>query len=90
MVQEEFYAQGDKERGNMMKISALCDRNVSASNYPSSQIGFISFVVKPVFTLMSEVCFSVSTEEKPWLLNLNFNLAYWEDLKIKGEKGETA
>ena len=61
-VTEEFYLQGDQERIRGMQVSPLCDRNVSASNYPQGQIGFINFVAKPVFVLLSSVsslCFLV-------------------------------
>jgi len=44
---EEFFAQGDLERSKSMAISQCCDRHTTAIN--SSQVGFISFIVKPTF-----------------------------------------
>jgi cAMP-specific phosphodiesterase 4 len=82
---EEFYRQGDKERDKGMKISPLCDRNVSKSSYPGSQIGFINFVSRPLFTLLNEVLIKVDEDKKPWLLNLKSNVEYWE-----GKKKENA
>ena len=82
---EEFYCQGDKEKGKGMKISPLCDRNVSLSNYPQGQIGFINFVSKPCFTLLNEVCLSVSEDEKPWLKYMKSNVEYWEERKKEVE-----
>ena len=79
---EEFYLQGDRERSRGVRVSPLCDRNVPASSYPQGQIGFINFVSKPVFVLLSSVVVSVtSEEEKPWLTNIEDNLKYWEERK---------
>ena len=76
---EEFYSQGDLERVRGMKISPLCDRNIPSSSYPQGQIGFINFVSKPVFALLSAVCnSSVKEEDKPWLKHLDANIQYWE------------
>ena len=82
---EEFYLQGDKERMKGMKISPLCDRNVPKSSYPSGQIGFINFVSRPIFTLLNELTFNVSEDNKPWLKNLKSNTMYWEEEKKKFE-----
>jgi hypothetical protein len=62
-------------------VSPLCDRNVSASSYPQGQIGFINFVAKPVFVLLSSVLASVSDDDKPWLMNIESNIKYWEEMK---------
>ena len=88
-IREEFYSQGDKERINGMKISPLCDRNVSASNYPQSQIGFITYVSKPCFSLMNEICLSVEEEKKPWMKYMNDNIAYWEEMKKEIDNSTT-
>ena len=76
---EEFFNQGDIERSRGMKISPLCDRNVPTSSYPQGQIGFINFVSKPVFVLMSAVCSSVNESEKPWLTHMDNNVKYWQE-----------
>ena len=81
-ISEEFYLQGDRERIRGMQVSPLCDRDVPASSYPQGQIGFINFVSKPVFVLLSSVLISVSSDDdKPWLRNLESNLKYWEERK---------
>ena len=80
-IRDEFFSQGDKEKGKGMKISPLCDRNVSASNYPQGQIGFINYVSKPCFMLLSEVCYSSKEEDKPWLKHMKSNIDYWEEMK---------
>ena len=81
LICEEFYLQGDKEKGKGMQISPLCDRNVSLSNYPQGQIGFINYISRPCFNLLNEVCNSASDDEKPWLKNINSNVEYWEEKK---------
>ena len=80
---EEFFSQGDLERERGVKISPLCDRNIPKSTYPQGQIGFINFVSKPVFLLLSQVCSSVREEDKPWLTYMDYNVQYWEEEKKK-------
>ncbi|XP_031726182.1 cAMP-specific 3',5'-cyclic phosphodiesterase 7B [Anarrhichthys ocellatus] len=46
-VCEEFYRQGDLERKFDMEISPLC--NQQADSVPAIQIGFISYIVEPLF-----------------------------------------
>merc|ERR1711871_1004385 len=53
-VLEEFFAQGDREREMGLPISNLCDR-YSVSRY-ASQVGFVGFVVKPLFVAVKEIC----------------------------------
>ena len=76
---EEFFSQGDLERERGVKVSPLCDRNIPKSTYPQGQIGFINFVSKPVFLLLSQVCSSVREEDKPWLTYMDSNVQYWEE-----------
>ena len=40
LIREEFFSQGDLERNRGVRISPLCDRNVSQSSYPQGQIGY--------------------------------------------------
>lgn len=46
-VLEEFFVQGDKEKSLGLPVSFLCDRNTT--KVPDSQLGFIRFVVSPLF-----------------------------------------
>ena len=78
LVCEEFYNQGDLERNRGVKVSALCDRNICSSQYAQGQIGFINFVSKPIFSLLSAACQSDDEYEKPWMFNLDTNLKHWE------------
>ena len=49
---EEFFKQGDKERELGLDISPLCDRKTT--QVPQSQIGFIDYIVVPLFTTVIE------------------------------------
>lgn len=51
-ITEEFYLQGDIEVSLGLPISPLCDRK--AHNLAKSQIGFIEFVVKPCFSVLTD------------------------------------
>ncbi|KAL7842532.1 hypothetical protein SRHO_G00242210 [Serrasalmus rhombeus] len=46
-VTDEFFSQGDIEKRQNLDVSILCDRN--ANTVAKIQIGFISFVVEPLF-----------------------------------------
>eukprot|EP00741_Cyanophora_paradoxa_P007233 tig00001094_g6997.t1 len=47
---EEFYGQGDRERDAGMQISPFMDRTKPA--VPQSQLGFVDFVIAPLFGAM--------------------------------------
>ena len=49
---EEFFKQGDQEREMGLDISPLCDRNTT--QVPQSQIGFIDYIVVPLFNTVLE------------------------------------
>ena len=83
-IREEFFAQGDLERSKEMTISPLCDRSVPLSSFPQGQLGFINFVSRPMFSLLSAVCSNDNEDEsKPWLDNLESNVRYWEEEAAK-------
>ena len=50
---DEFFTQGDAEKAQNISVSFLCDR--TTTNIASSQSGFISFVVMPVFKQLSHL-----------------------------------
>ena len=71
---EEFFLQGDDERARKIDISPFMDRH--KQNKPKCQLGFMSFIVKPMYVAwtsylqeLNEVC----------LANLETNKVYWED-----------
>jgi hypothetical protein len=52
-LMEEFWNQGDLEKQLGLPISFLCDRKTV--NVPSSQVGFINGITKPMFTLLGDI-----------------------------------
>eukprot|EP00283_Hemiselmis_rufescens_P004542 CAMPEP_0173420446 /NCGR_PEP_ID=MMETSP1357-20121228/1927_1 /TAXON_ID=77926 /ORGANISM="Hemiselmis rufescens, Strain PCC563" /LENGTH=555 /DNA_ID=CAMNT_0014383233 /DNA_START=251 /DNA_END=1915 /DNA_ORIENTATION=- len=53
LAHDEFFAQGDLERTKQMPISQCCDRDTTQIN--ASQVGFISFIVKPTFVTIGRL-----------------------------------
>nr|XP_034989504.1 calcium/calmodulin-dependent 3',5'-cyclic nucleotide phosphodiesterase 1A isoform X1 [Zootoca vivipara] len=51
-LMEEFFRQGDKEAQLGLPFSPLCDRK--STMVAQSQIGFIDFIVKPTFALLTD------------------------------------
>ena len=83
---EEFFRQGDKERELGLDISPLCDRD--STQVPQSQIGFINYIVSPLFDVFSEVINYVldrKDETDPWHPNLELNRKGWNDKILAGE-----
>lgn len=73
---EEFYKQGDEEKKNNLPISLMCDRKTT--NIDKSQIGFINFIVYPLW----ELIWNISPETLPYLNNIKNNLIRYEE-KVK-------
>ena len=67
----------DQERARGLPISPLCDR--TAHNLAKSQIGFIEFVVRPAFSVLTAFC-----EVETWMDGLKINLKHWKDLAAAG------
>lgn len=80
-VLEEFWAQGDEEKGLGLPISPLCDRASGSKAVPKGQVGFITFVVLPYYQLIAKIVLEV--EEA--LSQLNENVSFW-----KGKEQEQA
>nr|CDS22433.1 calcium:calmodulin dependent 3'5' cyclic [Echinococcus granulosus] len=53
MLSEEFFRQGDREKEMGMPCSPLCDRKTVV--LPQSQIGFIDFIVEPIFVVLGDM-----------------------------------
>ncbi|KAH9264150.1 hypothetical protein BASA83_012408 [Batrachochytrium salamandrivorans] len=77
LISEEFYLQGDMEKKLSLPVSPYMDReNV---NIPSSQVGFIDYVVMPLFDALDKF------QPIPSILNrLQRNREYWAHLKLQG------
>jgi len=52
-ILEEFFQQGDREREQGLSISPNCDRNKVSVN--ESQMGFIDFIVRPVWETWADL-----------------------------------
>lgn len=81
LVTEEFFRQGDTERQFGMPISPLCDRG--NSKFERNQIGFLEFVVLPLYTAVHDVL--VLTDFDSVLDRIQHNTAVW---KQRAEKIE--
>jgi hypothetical protein len=70
LVIDEFSRQGDMEKSLKIPVSPFMDRD--NMNIPSSQIGFIDFVIVPLFEAFDKYC------EIPQVLeHLRKNREHW-------------
>jgi len=74
---EEFFAQGDEEKALGMPVGMLNDRD--KVNRPSSQHGFIKFLVAPLMV----VSVKVLPPLHPLLSQLRKNMAHWRDVWVQ-------
>jgi len=74
-VLAEFWAQGDEERALGMDISPLCDQESGRQAVAKGQIGFISFVVQPLYVPVAKLI----PEAGEAMEHLVQNRAFWED-----------
>ena len=75
---EEFFKQGDKERELGLDISPLCDRDTT--QVAQSQIGFIDYIVVPLFhTVMETMEVVAATLDPAWLATVELNRAVWTE-----------
>jgi hypothetical protein len=72
-VYEEFWRQGDMERKLDLPISPLCDRQ--KPNFENSNIGFIGFVIRPLYSTWVQVV----PEAHVCIEEMEKNLQYWQD-----------
>ena len=62
LITEEFWRQGDIEKKLQMNVEPLFDR--TKTKIHDSQIGFISYIVLPVFNIWSGFIPSISHSKK--------------------------
>mmetsp|Transcript_17773 Transcript_17773/g.40119 ORF Transcript_17773/g.40119 Transcript_17773/m.40119 type:complete len:504 (-) Transcript_17773:1038-2549(-) len=77
----EGFAQGDKEKKRALPVSPMCDRE--ATNRNDSQLGFIKYIVRPSFVLLSDLVPRVVDEILPIIQD---NLNYWNEQKMADEE----
>jgi len=70
LVMQEFFNQGTLEQTENLPVSYLCDRNTT--NVPKSQVGFIKFIVAPLFKTISFYLPSINFYEKNVMKNLDY------------------
>ena len=73
-VMSEFWAQGDEERRLGLKISPFMDRQ--NKQVAKCQVGFIQFIVRPLFDAFTELV--VDELRTEIMENLDVNQARWE------------
>eukprot|EP00929_Paragymnodinium_shiwhaense_P001484 TRINITY_DN101707_c0_g1_i1.p1 TRINITY_DN101707_c0_g1~~TRINITY_DN101707_c0_g1_i1.p1 ORF type:complete len:592 (+),score=152.36 TRINITY_DN101707_c0_g1_i1:116-1891(+) len=73
----EFWAQGDEEKKLGLEVSPLCEREKGMQTVPQGQIGFVNFVVKPLY---KDLC-SMLPEVRVALDSMDRNLSFWADKK---------
>ena len=59
-ITEEFFLQGDQERAAGLDISPMCDRNNATTE--KSQVGFISYIVHPLWETWAELVYPDAQE----------------------------
>eukprot|EP00475_Leptophrys_vorax_P034127 TRINITY_DN5472_c0_g1_i1.p1 TRINITY_DN5472_c0_g1~~TRINITY_DN5472_c0_g1_i1.p1 ORF type:complete len:613 (-),score=118.59 TRINITY_DN5472_c0_g1_i1:30-1817(-) len=72
-VVEEFFRQGDQEKALGLPISPMMNRE--KPNVEKSQIGFIDYVINPLFKLWSQL---IPEESQCCMDNIKFNRQHWE------------
>ncbi|PWA27606.1 hypothetical protein CCH79_00000047 [Gambusia affinis] len=85
-VCEEFYRQGDLERKFDLEISPLCDQQTDS--VPAIQIGFISYIVEPLFEEWQRFTES-SMLSQIMMGHLHKNKACWSRLRYVHTLAET-
>lgn len=75
LVLLEFWNQGDEERRLGLPVSPLCDREAGRDVIPKGQLGFINFVIRPLYSLIVELV----PQADEALENLAQNSAFWEE-----------
>lgn len=69
------------EKKEGLPVSPMCDRDLTIRS--DSQLGFIKFIVRPTYVLMSDLMPRVVDEILPVLES---NLRYWEEEKLREEE----
>jgi len=77
-IMQEFFEQGAKEKKLGIPISPLCDQE--NSNVAQGQVGFIKFVVLPLYDLWAKLM----PEFNGAVTYLKQNLAFWENKETDG------
>jgi hypothetical protein len=72
LLEQEFFAQGDREKGLGLPVSFIMDREKPGAS--STQVGFFDFVVLPLFRALEKA----SPKTEPLMLTLLDNYQKWK------------
>ena len=75
LLYEEFFHQGDIEKEQGLPVSFLCDRETTV--IPQGQPGFISFILTPLFSTLSNIV----PECKQFEINARENSFKWKNFE---------
>lgn len=75
----EFWNQGDEERVLGQPVSPLCDRQAGMLEVPKGQIGFINFVIEPLYKIIA----TLIPETQEAMDNLLKNKEFWQQKQIE-------
>jgi len=75
LLLEEHWKQGDRERELCMDVSPLCDRETGRQTVPGGQIGFMDYIVEPLFTQLTRFMPEAETATN----QLKQNRLFWKD-----------
>jgi len=81
LLMEESFKQGDKERSLNLPISPLCDRNNEVIE--KSQVGFITFIVSPLWENWAEL---IQPDAQHIMQTLENNRLYYQGLVDEGKQ----
>ncbi|KAI8813746.1 hypothetical protein BJ742DRAFT_672305 [Cladochytrium replicatum] len=73
LIMEEFFAQGDEERRRGVPVSMFMNRE--ATDIPKCQIGFIEFIVQPLFEAWAGF---MQEDAAVVMANIHNNKQYWK------------
>jgi len=75
----EFWAQGDEETNLGLELSPLCDRAAGQMAVPKNQLGFINFIIQPLFAPIAKLI----PEAEEATEYLTENKAFWQEMDKK-------
>ena len=89
LITKEFFQQGDTERQKKLPISPICDRELVV--IPKSQVGFLNFMVLPIYDLWEKMIFKIMQHEdslvKICCSQIRGNVQFWSEETQRLEEG---
>ncbi|KAJ3413736.1 High affinity cAMP-specific 3',5'-cyclic phosphodiesterase 7A [Chytridiales sp. JEL 0842] len=85
LIMEEFFRQGDEEKRRGVPVSMFYNRETT--DIPKCQIGFIDFIVHPLFEAWSGFMLE---DLKPQMENITANKAYWKTASMQHSEASSS